>query len=156
MVIRFKKSPLFLVFYLFVFALLTVIATVTIKEGSYGLSVIAILLNILLTFALWCRSFAYGLRISRKRIVAVDQSSIKLLSYEAVSRITVKFTQEAISALIKTKEQAEYLFVWDCIFLGSDPLLPNRNKVKITSDFIEKSITELSKCEKVRIQNYFD
>ena len=156
MVIRFKKAPLFLFFYLLVFSMLTVIAIVTLKEGTYSLSVIAIVINLLLTFALWCRFFAYGLRISKKRVIAVDQSSVKFLPYDTVSRITVKFTQETVSALIKTKDQSEYFFVWDSIFLGFDPILPNRNKVSVTQKFIEKSISELSKCEKVRIQNYFD
>ena len=156
MVIRFKKAPLFLFFYLLVFSMLTVIAIVTLKEGTYALSVISIVINLLLTFALWCRFFAYGLRISEKRIIAVDQSCVKFLPYDTVSRITVKFTQETVSALIKTKDQSEYFFVWDSIFLGSDPILPNRNKVSVTQKFIEKSISELSKCEKVRIQNYFD
>ena len=156
MVIRFKKAPLFLFFYLLVFSLLTVIAIVTLKEGTYSLSVIAIVINLLLTFALWCRFFAYGLRISEKRVIAVDQSSVKFLPYDTVSRITVKFTQETVSALIKTKDQSEYFFVWDSIYLGSNPILPNHIKTNITAKFVEKSISELSKCEKVRIQNYFD
>ena len=156
MVIRFKKAPLFLFFYLLVFSMLTVIAIVTLKEGTYSLSVIAIVINLLLTFALWCRFFAYGLRISHKRVIVVDQTSVKFLPYGSVSRITVKFTSDAVSAVIKTKDQSEYFFVWDSIFLGSDPILPNRNKVSVTQKFIEKSISELSKCEKVRIQNYFD
>ena len=156
MVIRFKKAPLFLFIYLFVFSLLTVIATVTLKEGAYALSAIAILINLLLTFALWCRFFAYGLRITHKRVIAVDQTSVKFLPYGSVSRITVKFTSDAVSAVIKTKDQSEYFFVWDSIYLGSDPILPNQNKANVTQKFIEKSINELSKCEKVRIQNYFD
>ena len=156
MVIRFKKAPLFLFIYLFVFSLLTVIATVTLKEGAYALSAIAILINLLLTFALWCRFFAYGLRISHKRVIALDQTSVKFLPYDSVSRITVKFTSDAVSAVIKTKDQSEYFFVWDSIYLGSDPILPNQNKANVTLKFIEKSINELSKCEKVRIQNYFD
>lgn len=154
--IHFKKSPLFIFFYLLIFAVMTLVAVITLIEGSYALSAIAILINILLTFALWCRFFAYGLRINNKRVLAVDQSSIKLLQYDTVSRITVKFTREAVSALIKTKDQNEYSFVWDSIFLGSDPILPNRNKAKITPSFVEKSISELSKCDKVRIQNYFN
>ena len=156
MVIRFKKAPLFLFIYLLVFSLLTVIATVTLKDGAYALSAIAILINLLLSFALWCRFFAYGLRISHKRVIAVDQTSVKFLPYGSVSRITVKFTSDAVSAVIKTKDQSEYCFVWDSIYLGSDPILPNQNKANVTLKFIEKSINELSKCEKVRIQNYFD
>ena len=153
--IHFKKSPLFIFFYLLIFAVMTLVAVITLKEGSYALSAIAILINLLLTFALWCRFFAYGLRINKKRIIAIDQTCIKILLYNTVSRITVKFTHEAVSALIKTKDQNEYYFVWDSIFLGSDPILPNRNKAKITPSFVEKSISELSKCDKVRIQNYF-
>ena len=156
MVIRFKKAPLFLFFYLLVFSMLTVIAIVTLKEGTYSLSVIAIVINLLLTFALWCRFFAYGLRISNKRVIAVDQTSVKFLPYDLVSRITVKFMSDDVSAVIKTKDQSEYCFVWDSIYLGSDPILPNQNKANVTQKFIEKSINELSKCEKVRIQNYFD
>lgn len=156
MIIRFNKSPLFLIFYLLVIAFFTSIAFFTFKEKAYEMGIICIIANVILSFACWCRFFAYGLRINGKRVIAVAQSSVKIIPYNTVSSITVKFTREKISALVKTKDQNELIFVWDGIFLGTHAILPEKNKVSITSEFVEKSISELSKCEKIHIQNYFN
>ena len=156
MIIRFKKTPLFLIFYLLVIAFFTSIAFFTFKEKAYEIGIICIISNVILSFACWCRFFAYGLRINGKRVIAVAQSSVKIIPYNTVSSITVKFKKDEVSALIKTKDQNEFIFVWESLFLGTHAILPPKNKANITPEFVEKSISELLKCEKVHIQNYFN
>ena len=156
MIISFKKAPLFVFLFLITISLFFAIGIFAFTENEYGISVICIVTNIFIVFAAWCRFFAYGLRINDKRIIAIEQSRIKIIPLEAVSRITVKFTNKAISALIKTKDQNEIQFVWDSIFLSTHTLLSQYNEANITSEFVEKSIAELSKCDKVHIQNYFN
>lgn len=156
MIVRFKKAPLFVLFFLLTIAFFTAVSIFAFKEKALGIAVLGIVADIIIIFAAWCRFFAYGLRISDKRVIAVEQSRIKIASMDSVSRITVKFTSDSITALIKTKDQNEEIFVWDGIFLGTHVLLPENNNVKLTPEFVEKSISELSKCDKVHIQNYFN
>ena len=156
MIIRFKKSLLFLFFYILILSFFISASIFSFKEKVYEIAIPCIIANVILGFSCWCRFFAYGIRINSNRVIAVAQSSIKVIPYNTVSAITVKFTKDEISALIKTKDQKEFLFVWDGIFLGTHVILPEKNNVSITSEFIEKSISELSKCEKVHIQNYYN
>ena len=156
MIIRFKKAPLFIVLFLIPLTVFTTIAVITFNEKDYGISVLLFFADALLLFAAWCLFFAYGLRINDKRIIAVAQSQIKIIPLTEISRITVKFTPDSVSATIKTKYQSEIVFVWDSIYLGSNPILLNCISANVTARFVEKSISELSKCDKVRILNYFN
>ena len=69
--------------------------------------------------------------------------------------IIVKFTNESVVAYIKMKNQQEHVFVWDYIFLGTNLILPSKNKIKLYDEFVEESVTSLSKCPKVKIQNFY-
>ena len=139
-----------------VLSLLTALAILSFMEKEYGIAIPLLFFDALLLFAAWCLFFAYGLRINDKRIIAVAQSQIKIIPLTEISRITVKFTPDSVSATIKTKYQSEIVFVWDSIYLGSNPIFLNCISANVTARFVEKSISELSKCDKVRILNYFN
>ena len=77
------------------------------------------------------------------------------MRYDDISSIIVKFTDESVVAYIKTKKQQEYTFVWNSIFLGTNVILPSKNKIKLHDKFVEDSIASLSQCPKVKIQNFY-
>ena len=156
MIIRFKKAPLLIFLFLMVLTIFSAISVITFKEKAYGIGILLLFVDALLLFAAWCLFFAYGLRINDKRLIAIEQSQIKIIPLIEISRITVKFTPDSISATVKTKDQSETVFVWDSVYLGSNPILLNCITAKITAKFVERSILELSRCDKVRILNYFN
>ena len=156
MIIRFKKAPLFIVLFIIALTVFTAVSVITFTEKEYGMAVLFIFLDTLLLFALWCLLYAYGLRINEKRVIAITQSRIKIIPLNEISRITVKFTPDSVSAIIKTKDQCETSIVWDSLYLGSNPILLNCINAHISPKFVEKSISSLSKCDKVRILNYLD
>ena len=53
------------------------------------------------------------------------------------------------------KNQQEHLIVWDYISLDTNVFLPSKNKIKLYDKFVEESITSLSACPKVKIQNFY-
>lgn len=125
-----------------------------IEENDYSFLFISIFLAIVVVAALFFR-FNYGLFINEKRVIAIDQSEIKILKYDDVSTITVRFTDDSVSAYIKMKSQEEHAFVWAGVFLGYNLFLPSENKISINEKFVEKSIKSLSRCPKVKIQNFY-
>ena len=156
MIIRFKKSDLFLIICSLLLTLFIAITILTIGTEDYPIGILGIIIDSFILFAMWCRFFAYGLRITTVKIIAIDQHTIKILPYNRVKRITVNFTRNSVSAIINTLDNEEFIFAWDSLFLGTHIILPKRNKISITPDFIKKSISALSECDKVRIQNNFD
>lgn len=126
-----------------------------IKDNNGGLAFLCLLLAAFPPIALAFRQ-NYGIRINEKRVVAIEQSAIKIIPYDEVRRITIRFTSESVTALIKMMDNSEIYFVWDEIFLGHDAFLPDKcayNQADIDEAFIEKSIASLSACPKVIIQN---
>ncbi|MBQ8392893.1 MAG: hypothetical protein IJX51_03885 [Clostridia bacterium] len=155
MKIKYRKSWLFILGIALLLTLLVVMAVAFIFEDhNYGLAILCSLLGVVILVAIYFR-FNFGITISEKRVVAVEQAEIKILRYDDVSSITVKFTDESIVAYIKMKNQQEYVFVWDNVFLGTNVILPSENKIKLNDQFVGKSIASLSKCEKVKIQNFY-
>jgi len=130
-------------------------ADAIIEENDYSFLFISIFLAIVAVAALFFR-FNYGLFINQKRVIAIDQSEIKILKYDDISTITVRFTDDSVGAYIKMKNQEEHAFVWAGVFLGYGHLfLPSENKISINEKFVEKSIKSLSRCPKVKIQNFY-
>lgn len=155
MKIKYRKAWLFILGVALLLTLLIAMAVAFIFEDhNFGLSILCLLLAIVVIIATYFR-FNYGITISEKRVVAIEQAQIKILRYDDISSFIVKFTDESIVAYIKMKNQQEYVFVWDYIFLGTNIILPSKNKIKIDNQFVEKSIAILSKCEKVKIQNCY-
>lgn len=155
MKIKYRKAWLFIIGVTLLLALLVVMAVAFIAEGhNYGLAILCSSLGIVILVAIYFR-FNYGITISEKRVIAIEQAEIKILRYDDVSSIIVKFTNESIVAYIKMKNQQEHVFVWDSVFLGTNVILPSENKIKLANQFVEKSIASLSKCEKVKIQNFY-
>ncbi len=155
MKIKYNKAWLFIIGVALLLTLLVVMAVAFIFEDrNYGLAIICLLLGIVILFAMYFR-FNYGITISEKRVVTIEQAQIKILRYDNISSIIVKFTNESVVAYIKMKNQQEHVFVWDSIFLGTNVILPSKNKIKLYDKFVEESITNLSKCPKVKIQKFY-
>ena len=155
MKIKYRKLWLFIIGVAILLALLVFMAVVFITEDhNYGLAILCLLLGVVILIATYFR-FNYGITITEKRVVAIEQAGIKILRYDDVSSIVVKFTDESVVAYIRMKNQKEYTFVWDSIFLGTNVILPSHNKIKLYDKWVEKSITNLSECPKVKIQNFY-
>ena len=153
--IKYRKPWLFIIGVAILLALLVFMAVVFITEDhNYGLAILCLLLGVVILVATYFR-FNYGITITEKRVVAIEQAGIKILLYDDVSSIVVKFTDESVVAYIRMKNQKEYTFVWDSIFLGTNIILPSENKIKLYDEWVEKSIANLSKCPKVKIQNFY-
>ncbi len=154
MKIKYRKSWLFVVGAILLLSVLIAMSVVFWNEQDYGWAVLCFILGILILVATYFR-FNYGITINEKRVIAIEQSKIKILKYDDVSGITVKFDNEKITAYIKMKNRQEYIFVWDSIYLGRNAVLPSENVIKLDRKFVEKSIESLSQCPKVKIQNFY-
>ena len=155
MKIKYRKAWLFILGVVLLLTLLVAMAAVfMVEDHHYGLAILCLLLGVVILVAIYFR-FHYGMTICETRVVVIEQAGMKILRYDDVRSITVKFTDESITAYIKMKNQQEYVFVWDHVFLGSNVILPSKNKIKLDHQFVEKSIVSLSRCEKVKIQNFF-
>jgi len=154
MKIRYSKSWLFVVAAALLTGLFTIMATAFASDGSYGLTVLCLLLGLTVLIAIGFL-FNYGLTIGKKRLIDIEQAGITVLSYDDISLIVIKFTNESITLYVKTKKQKEHITVWDNIFLGTNVILPSHVRIKLSNAFVEKSIRCLSACPKVRIQNLY-
>ena len=155
MKIKYRKLWLFMIGVAFLLTLLVFMAIAFIAEDhNYALAILCLLLGVVILVATYFR-FNYGITITEKRVVSIEQSGIKILRYDDVSSIVVKFTDKSVVAYIKMKNQKEYTFVWDSVFLGTNVILPSHNKIKLYDEWVEKSIANLSKCPKVKIQNFY-
>ena len=156
MKIKYRGAWLFVTGVLLLTAVLVALAVSFIRQDhNLGLAIGCMLLEALLLVALYFL-FNYGLTINEKHLVAIEQAGIKILRYDDISSITVKFTNESVTAYIKMKKQQEYVFVWDSIFLGSGNLfIPSSVTIKLCDEFVQRSIVSLEACPKVRIQNFY-
>ncbi len=153
--IKYRKLWLFMIGAAFLLTLLILMAVAFITEDhNYALAILCLLLGAVILMAMYFR-LNYGIAINKKRVVAIEQAVIKILRYDDVSSIVVKFTDESVVAYIKMKNQKEYSFVWDSVFLGTNVILPSENKIKLYNEWVEKSIANLSQCPKVKIQNFY-
>ena len=155
MKIKYRKLWLFMIGVEFLLTLLVFMGVAFITEDhNYALAILCLLLGVVILVATYFR-FNYGIMITEKRVVAIEQAGIKILRYDDVSSIVVKFTDDSVVAYIRMKNQKEYTFVWDSIFLGTNVILPSHNKIKLYDEWVEESIANLSNCPKVKIQNFY-
>ena len=100
----------------------------------------------------------YGIRITSKRVTLMNQHMLKVFRYEDVIYIKIIFDNENIFGEIKAKKQKTYEFCFDGVDLSSGTsflMLYWIAGLKITRKFVDKSISDLSACEKVKIQNLY-
>ena len=155
MKIKYQKLWLFMIDVAVLLTLHVFMAgTIITEDRNYALAILCLLFGVVALVATYFR-FNYGITITEKRVVAIEQAGIKILRYDDVSSIVVKFTDESVVAYIKMKNQKEYTFVWDSIFLGTNVILTSYNKIKLYDEWVEESIANLSNCPKVKIQNFY-
>ena len=102
--------------------------------------------------------FNYGITISPKAVVLMDQDMLKIFPYEDVIYIKIVFQNDSIEGEVKARGQKPFPFCFTgthprgLIFLG---YIFSTSGVKITKKFVDKSIERLSCCEKVKIKNLY-
>ena len=102
--------------------------------------------------------YSYGIKISSKRVTVFNQDMIKNFRYDDVVYIEIVFDQDDICGEIKAKQQPKCVFRFDGIDLNRGALFRTRfleSNLKITKKFVDKSIAQLSNCEKVRVRNLY-
>lgn len=155
MKVKYRKDWLFIAVAALLCTVLVLLSVAFITEDhNYGCAVLCLPIFALILIAMYFR-FNYGITINEKRVVAIEQAGIKILWYDDVSSITVKFYNEKVVACIRMRNREEYVFVWDCLYFGSHFILPSVILIKLSDKWVEKSIASLSKCEKVKIQNIY-
>ena len=82
----------------------------TTEDNNYALAILCLLLGVVILVATYFR-FNYGITITEKHVVAIEQAGIKILRYDDVSSIVVKFTDKKCCCLHKNEKQKEYTFV---------------------------------------------
>lgn len=99
----------------------------------------------------------YGIKISSKRVVLLNQEMFKIFRYEDVVYIKITFYNDNIKGIIKAKYEEPCEFCFDGIDLrvGRSRSYLWVKGLKFTQRFIDKSIAKLSTCEKVKIQNAY-
>lgn len=103
--------------------------------------------------------FNYGIKITSRRVTVLNQDTWKTFLYDEVIYIEIGFSDDSIYGTIKAKNQKAYDFYFSGIdlnrgfqwfhsrFLESD--------LKITEQFVKRSIEKLSTCEKVKTENRY-
>ena len=88
----------------------------------------------------------------------MNQRMLKVFRYEDVIYIKIVFDNDSIFGEIKAKNQKTYEFCFDGIDLSGGSSFGGILWIaglKITRKFVDKSILDLSACEKVKIQNLY-
>lgn len=102
--------------------------------------------------------FNYGITISPKAVVLMNQDMLKIFPYENIVYIKIVFHNDSIEGEVKARGQKPFPFCFTgthprgLIFLG---YIFSTSGVKITKKFVDKSIERLSLCEKVKIKNLY-
>ena len=102
--------------------------------------------------------FSYGIKITSKKVILINQRMLKIFPYEDVIYIKIVFRNDNIEGEIKAKNQKTYLFCFDGIDLSLNASFLSYlwiSGLKLTKEFVEKSIASLSACEKVKIENFY-
>ena len=103
--------------------------------------------------------FSNGIRITDKRVTLIGQSMLKTFRYDDIDYIKVVFQNNCISGEIKVKHQKAYSFSFDQIDLNPGSFLLHFiyiAELKLTDKFVDKCISDLSRCEKVKVVNYYE
>ena len=83
--IKYRKSWLFIIGVSLLLTLLVFMAITFIAEDhNYALAILCLLLGVVILVATYFR-FNYGITITEKRVVAIEQSGIKILRYDDVA-----------------------------------------------------------------------
>ena len=137
--------------------LLTPLLLAMILFGNESLSLIGILLLAIIATGLGFFS-SYGIKITEKKVVLISQDFFKIFRYEDVISITVIFYPTRIRGEVRVKGQKPYSFIFDGVDLSRPSALiraPLITSLKLSQTFVDKSISKLLTCEKVKIQNNY-
>jgi hypothetical protein len=126
------------------------IAVVMAIEGIGIFTALLSVFALVIAVGLWFL-FHYGIFITEKRVLLIEQSEIKAIPYDEVRKIVVIFSENGVTALIKAARGREYIFSWGNLHMGG--VWITRVGIRITSAFVEKSIQALCQCEKVVVRN---
>ena len=126
------------------------ISVVYFREGDMGYGIGFVMADLLLLL-LCSIQFFYGLRITTKNVIAFSEGGICCIPYALVSKITVTFQPDCVTAVIRSRGK-DYTAVWLHLWMfGGASLLPCLFPVRVNKGFVQKSIDKLSVCSKVMI-----
>ena len=101
----------------------------------------------------------YGIKITSKRVTLLSQDMWKTFYYDEIKYIEIGFSNNSIYGTIKAQNQKAYDFYFSGIDLnrGSQWFHSRllESDLKMTEQFVKRSIEKLSVCEKVKIQNRY-
>lgn len=138
------------------------VVSLILKAKQYGTALVCTVLAVIILGGALKR-FNYGMHIGKRRIVLFSQQEMKVVPYASVREVVVTFTQENVTALVKTEDE-EIRFVWKDLVVDSRKTFPglgwgykssaiSHEGIHMTDRFVAKSIERLSQCEKVRIED---
>ena len=100
--------------------------------------------------------YSFGITVTEKRVTLMYVHIFKTFKYDDIRYIEVCFSRESIWGEIKAKGEKVYEFHFDDIMLSPSSAFHTTVKVRMTRAFVTKCIEELSRCDKVRVQNYIE
>lgn len=127
-------------------------------DASVGLIAIGII-PLALTIICLGLFLNYGIHITQKRVILMNQRTIKMFRYDDVVYIDITFTNTCIEGKLKAKNQKPFEFCFDGVDLNTGALFRSHLSVsglKLTDEFVEKSIAALSTCNKVHIKKLYE
>ena len=99
----------------------------------------------------------YGIKITEKRVSIIGQRMFRFFRYEDVSYIKIFFYASVIEVEIKVKGEEAERFLFDGVSLHPTasffPQLYTAG-LKLSERFVNKSIENLSRCDKVSVKKY--
>ena len=155
---HFHKIPLMVSLIFPIGILLSVIFLISGISSSDGiLTAIGLIPIISLAIALPF-FFNYGITITDKKVTLISQHMLKRFDYEDISYIKVVFKKHVIAGEVKTLDQKIFAFSFDGIDLSTSRSLFPRlyiSGLNLSKKFVDRNISELSRCEKVKVLNLY-
>lgn len=137
----------------FMFSVLSFISASFFYEGNIGLAILGLVFTIMV-LGIWTRLFSYGIYINDKRILLIEDTGTKIISYDNVRKINVRFNENSIGIIIKQKGREDYIGGWEKIYTKPSLILLTP-RLKLDDKFVDESIAALLQCPKVEVQNFF-
>ena len=135
-------------------AILVMIAWSSFSAGAIGNGIGFLVMAMLLAVADATHYF-HGLWITPKNVITFSPDGLFQISYEKVSKITVTFEPNSVSAVIRSRGK-DHVVEWVYLYLsGGSIASPVHCWAKLNDGFIQKVTRELSQCPKIEIRDHY-
>lgn len=152
--IRYRGIWLLDVLFLFAFAVLVMLSYSSFAAGAPGNGAGFLTVAFLLAIA-DATHYCHGLWITPKKVITFSSKGLFSISYAEISKITVTFEPNAVSAVIRSRGR-EYAVEWIYLYLSGGAIAtPVHCYARVDERFIKNATEKLLQCPKVVIQNHF-